>query len=79
MDDLSISDHALEQMQRDSLTEDDVYIVVGDYDERIEQVGGRTEYARDLDDGRHIVVIEGDEQTVVTVWWDKRRSRRGRQ
>jgi len=77
MDDLIIPEHALEQMQRDSLTEDDVYTVVGDYDESIERVDGRTVYGRMLDDGRHVtVVIEDDEITVVSAWVDKRRSRR---
>jgi len=79
MNDLIIPKHALDEMQRDNLTEDDVYTVVGDYDEMIEQVRGRTEYARTLDDGRYlVVVIEDDGRTVVTVWLNKRRSRRRR-
>jgi hypothetical protein len=40
MDDLIIPKHALDEMQRDSLTEDDVYAVVRDYDESIEQDTG---------------------------------------
>jgi len=66
-------------MQRDVLTEDAIYIVTRDYDECVEQSGGRTEYARALDDGRYVVVvIEDDGQTVETVWCNKRRSRRQR-
>ena len=77
MDDLSFPEHALKQMQRDSLTEDDVGIVVGDCDESIERVDGRTVYSRMLDDGRHVtVVIEDDAITVVSAWVDKRQSRR---
>lgn len=76
MDDLVLPVHARDQMQRDNLTEDDVYTVVGDYDEKIERIEGRTEYARELDDGRHVVVvIEEDGVTVVSAWWNKRRSR----
>ena len=76
MDDLVLPVHARDQMQRDNLTEDDVYTVVGDYDEKIERIEGRREYARELDDGRHVVVvIEDDGVTVVSAWWNKRRSR----
>jgi hypothetical protein len=79
MDDLIIPEHALEQMQRDSPTEDDVYTVVGDYDEIVERPDGRTVYSRLLDDGRHVTaVIEDDGVTVVTAWVDARRSRRRR-
>jgi hypothetical protein len=71
--------HAQYEMQRDSVSEDDVYHVVGDADEEIERDDGRTEYARMLDDGRWIVVIVEDESRIVrTVWWDARRSRRRR-
>jgi len=77
MDELIFSDHARDAMRDDSLAEDDVYTVVGDYDEMIERRDGRLEYERTLDDGRHIlVIIERDGRTVVTVWWNKRRSRR---
>ena len=79
MADLRFPGHALEQMQRDSLTEDDVHTIVGDYDESIERVDGRTVYSRTLDDGRYVtVVIEDDEITVVSAWTDMRRSRRFR-
>jgi hypothetical protein len=79
VDDLLFPEHARDQMQRDGLTEDDIYTVVGDYDEKIERNEGRTEYARELDDGRYIlVVIEDEGVTVVSVWWNKRRSRRRR-
>jgi hypothetical protein len=79
MDDLIIPKHALDEMQNDGLTDDDVFTVVGDCDERIEQHSGRTEFARLLDDGRYVVVVvEDDGFTVVTAWLDKRRSRRRR-
>ena len=79
MDDLVFLPHALEEMQADSLTEDDVYTVVGDYDDIIERDDGRTVYGRLLDDGRLVVVvIEHDGESVVTAWQDERRSRRRR-
>ena len=77
-EDLIFDEHAREEMQRDSIAEDDVYTIVGDYDEIIERPGGRTEYGRMLDDGRWIVVVVADETIVKTVWWDKRRGRRQR-
>ena len=54
--------------------------VVGDYDEMIERItDGRTEYSRMMDDGRwFVVVIENDGVTMVSAWWDRRRSRRQR-
>ena len=79
MDDLIFSGHALVEMQSDSLTGDDVYTAVGDYDQRIERDDGRTVYSRLLDDGRYVVVVlEDDGRTVVSAWWDARRSRRQR-
>jgi Txe/YoeB family toxin of Txe-Axe toxin-antitoxin module len=79
MDDLIFPVHARAEMRADSLTEDDVWTVIGDYDEMLDRQDGRTEYARRLDDGRYVVVVvEEDRVTVVTVWWDKRRSRRPR-
>jgi hypothetical protein len=79
VDDLVFPEHARDQMQRDGLTEDEIYTVVGDYDEKIERNDGRTEYARELDDGHYVlVVIEDDGVTIVSVWWNKRRSRRRR-
>ena len=80
MDDLVFIEHALKAMETDSITEDDVYTVVGDYDEALEHiVDGRTEYGRRMDDGRWFVaVIEKDGETVVSAWWDRRRSRRSR-
>ncbi len=78
--DLIFPKHARDEMQRDSVSEDEVYHVVADYDDMLTRLGGRTEYTRLLDDGRRIlVVIEGDERTVVTVIWNKRQSRRRRQ
>lgn len=75
-----IPDHARIAMQADSITEDDVFTVVGDYDEMIERTtDGRTEYSRMMDDGRwFVVVIEDDAVTMVSAWWDRRRSRRQR-
>lgn len=68
MDDIIIPEHALKAMQADSITEDDVYTVVGDYDEAFEHiVDGRTEYGRMMEDGRwFVVVIENDGETVVS-------------
>ena len=80
MDELIFPEHALEEMLTDSITEADVYTVVGDYDELIERLAdGRSEYGRMKDDGRwFMVVVENDGQTLVSAWWDKRRSRRRR-
>lgn len=80
MDDLIIPEHARSGMQTDSVTEDDVYTVVGDYDEKFERItDGRTEYGRMMDDGRwFVVVVEHDSETLVSAWWDRRRSRRRR-
>lgn len=73
---LTFLPHARREMQRDSITEDHVCQVIGDYDEMIEQNSGRTRYTRLLDDGREItVVVEHDGRTVVTAWWNKRRRR----
>jgi hypothetical protein len=78
MPDLIFTQHAWEEMARDSISEDDVYHVVGDADDIIEQEDGRTRYTRTLDDGREVVVIvEVDDETVVTAWeWRRRRPRR---
>lgn len=79
MDDLSFELHALEEMQADSLTEEDVYRVVGDYDDIVERNDGRTVLSRALEDGRHVtVVIETEARIVITAWLDKRRTRRRR-
>lgn len=80
MDDLIFIEHALVAMQADSITEDDVYSVIGDYDEAFQHIAdGRTEYGRKMDDGRwFVVVVENDGMTVVSVWWARRRSRRRR-
>ena len=73
MPDLIFTGHAWREMARDSITEDDVYQVVGDYDTILEYDSGRTEYGRWVDDSRWIaVIIEDDGQTVVTAWEDKR-------
>ena len=77
MDDLIFPLHAREEMSNHNVSEDDVYQVVGDYDEEIPYDNGRTEYVRTMEDGRTIVVIiESDNETVVTVW--QRRWRRPR-
>lgn len=79
MDHLVFPRHALEEMQRDSLTRDDVYTVVADYDDTIERDDGRSVYRRLLNDGRFVVVvIDDDGMTVVSAWSDNRRSRRRR-
>ena len=77
MDDLIFDGHALDEIARDSIAKDEVYTVIGDYDERVDRFDGRTMYERLLDDGRYVVVvIEDDGVTVVTAWEDARRSRR---
>ena len=78
LDDIIIPEHARESMRADSVTEDGVFTVVGDYDETIERIAdGRTEYSRMMDDGRwFVVVMENDGETMVSAWWDRRRSRR---
>lgn len=73
---LTFEEHAREEMARDSVSEAEVYPVIEDADDRIERRDGRIEYTRTLGDGRYILVIlEDDERTVVTVIWNKRRSR----
>lgn len=68
MDDLIFEQHARNEMARDSISEDDVYLVVSDYDVAYERDNGRIRYERTLDDGRLIVVIvEVPIQTVRTV------------
>ena len=77
MDDLGFEPHAREEMASDTISEDEVYQVIGDADEIIERPDNRSEYARMLDDGRWIVaVVDEETRTVKTVWWDTRRSRR---
>jgi hypothetical protein len=80
VDDLIIPEHALKGMRTDSITEDDVYTVVDDHDEKLERLtDGRTEYGRMMEDGRwFVVVIENDGETLVSAWWDRRRGRRQR-
>jgi hypothetical protein len=76
VDQYTFPHHARDERQADSLSEEDVALVIGDYDEMIAREDGRAEYSRVLDDGRHVtVVVEGDDETVVTAWWDKRRSK----
>jgi hypothetical protein len=78
VDDFIFPKHARDEMSNHSVSEDDVYRVVGDYDEEIPYDNGRTEYVRTMEDGRTIVgIIESDVRTVVTVWQRRwRRSRR---
>lgn len=79
MEDLIFDRHARDEMARDVVSEDEVYIVVGDADVEYEQSNGATRYERMMEDGRMIVVIaEAPARTVKTVWWDKRASRRRR-
>ncbi len=80
MDEYTFPDHARDERQADSVSEDEVLQVISDYDDMIGREDGRAEYSRMLDDGRLVtVVVEDDGETVVTVWWDRRRSeRRGR-
>ena len=79
MADLDFTDHARQEMRRDSVSEFEVYIVVEDADEIIERHDGRTVYTRRLDDGRQVtVIVEEATQSVRTVWWNKRRGPRRR-
>lgn len=79
MDDLTFDPHALDEMARDSISEDEVYHVVGDADVEYVQRNGHTRYERLLEDWRYLVVIvDRDAAVVRTVWWDKRSSRRPR-
>lgn len=79
MEDLEFEPHAREEMAHDTISEDEVYQVVGDADMESERDDGRTRYERLMDDGRKLVVIvEGATRLVRTVWWDKRNSRRSR-
>jgi hypothetical protein len=74
---LIFPDHALEAMARDSITRDDVDVVVGDFDDSIERDDGRTVYTRTVDGRDIVVVIEDDGETVVSAWlWRRRRPRR---
>jgi hypothetical protein len=78
MADLIFPEHAWREMSRDSISEDEVYHVVGEADDVVVRANGRTVYTGTLDDGREVVVIVDDDgETVVTVWqWKRRRPRR---
>jgi hypothetical protein len=79
MDDLEFDSHARDEMARDTITEDEVFHVIGDADVEIRQQNGHTRYERMMDDGRQIVVILDEAvRTVKTAWWNKRGSRRRR-
>jgi hypothetical protein len=79
MDELIFERHARNEMARDSVSEDEVYSVMGDADVEYEQSNGTTRFERMMDDGRMIVVIAAEATRIVkTVWWDKRASRRRR-
>jgi hypothetical protein len=79
MDDLTFDDHALDEMRRDAISEDDVSTVIGDADVTYDLDNGRTRYERRMDDGRQfVVIVEWVTSTVRTAWWDKRSSRRRR-
>lgn len=79
MDDLIFPAHALKAMAADSITTEDVYHVIGDWDDMFDYPNGRTEYVGTIEDGRRVtVVLENDGETVVTAWWNKRWNRRRR-
>jgi len=79
MHDLEFDSHARDEMARDTISEDEVYHVIGDADIEIRQQNGHTRYERTMDDGRQIVVIvDAVMRTVKTAWWNKRGSRRRR-
>ena len=76
MEDLEFEPHARVELARDSVSQDEVYHVVGDADIEYERNDGRTRHERMMDDGRLLVVIVEDAIRMVrTVWWDKRNSR----
>ena len=67
MDVLTFTSHALREMRRDSITVEQVYHVVSDADDTLDQDDGRTAFGRMSEDGWWItVVLEGDGRTVVT-------------
>jgi hypothetical protein len=78
MADLIFPEHAWREMSRDSISEDEVYHVVGEADDVVVRADGRTVYTGTLDDGREaVVIVDDDGETVVTVWqWKRRRPRR---
>ena len=79
MDDLEFDRHVRDEMARDTISEDEVYQVLGDADVEIRQQNGHTRCERMMDDGWYIVVILDEKaRTVKTAWWDKRGSRRRR-
>lgn len=79
MEDLVFEQHALDEMASDSISEDEVYTVIGDADVEYVQHNGHTRCERMTDDGRYLVVIVDEEAGIVkTAWWDTRASRRPR-
>ena len=79
MDDLEFDSHARNEMARDTITEDEVFQVIGDADVEIRQQNGHGRYERMMDDGRQIVVILDEAvRTLKTAWWNKRGSSRRR-
>jgi hypothetical protein len=79
MEELVFTDHAREEMQTDSITEDDVSTVISDADVTYDLDNGRTRYERRMDDGRQfVVIVEWVTSTIRTAWWDKRGSWRRR-
>jgi hypothetical protein len=76
MDALRFTSHALREMRRDSISVEQIYLVVNDADDTLDQDDGRTAFGRMSEDGRWITaVLERDGRTVFTAWWDRRRSR----
>jgi hypothetical protein len=76
VDDLTFTPHALQEMSKDNITQDDVYVVVRDADDVIKRDDGRTIFIPVIEDGRQLVAaIEDETRVVETVWWTKRGSR----
>ena len=78
MDDLIFTDHLLLRMRKRRIPAEAVYHVIGDADEIIEHEGGRTEYIGTWEGLTLMVVVEDDDETVVSVWDRKQRRPRRR-
>ncbi len=78
MDDLTFSPHVLQGMADHRIPADAVHHVVENANEQVVQSNGRTRYTGTWESRVVVVIVEGDEQTVVTVWERARESRRNR-
>ncbi len=79
--DLEFDPHARDRMRRRHLPEAAAYHVVGDADEIVERLDGRTEYRGTWEGRRLLVVTEGDAEplyVVSVIEVEQRRRRRQR-